>query len=246
MIQKFDLALCGHTLAVYADNEAEIVRTLHAPLHKHGYGELHFLLQGAAAFQVEGVEWLLRAGEALYIPRGCFHSNRETQMPLQHLAFPVDAEPVTPFRKPFSRERLLQLCPGLCGSATQPFRTEDIHGLLFLLADLFFPAPVPDRTLPQEAAIDRFISRHYPEPLTVQDLAAALHLSEAQTQRVMRRVTGKPFLAYLTDYRMEIAAHLRATTSLSLQEIAQRVGYRSYPGFYKARQKRSRADAQNR
>lgn len=242
MIQKLDLSVAGRSLSVYADDETAIVHTLHTPLHKHGYGELHCILRGSAAFQVEGKEWRLAAGEALYIPKGYFHSNRGIGEPLDHLAFPLEAEGYSLFRKSFSVERLENVFAGIRQTEGRQFRAEAVHALLFFLADLFFPAPKPENELPYEAAIDRFISRHYPEPLTVRDLAAAIHLSETQAERVMRRVTGKTFLAHLTDYRLEIAGHLSATTTLTLAEIARRVGYQSYPGFYKARQKKHKEE----
>lgn len=239
MIQKLDLSLSGQSLSAYADDETPIVHALNTPLHKHAYGELHCTLQGATSFTVNGKAIQLSAGEALYIPKGCFHSNRACSAPLEHFVILVESENTAVFRKEFSPERLRSVLAALRKTDGKHFQTEALHAFLFFLADFFFSSTAQSASeLPYEEVINRFISRHYPEQLTQKDLAAALHLSATQTGRIMRRVTGKTFLAYLTDYRLDIAEHLCATTSLPLTEIAQRVGYRSYPGFYKARQKR--------
>ena len=70
--------------------------------------------------------------------------------------------------------------------------------------------------------------------MELSDLAAELFLSEKQCGRVLRAVTGRNFRQELTRYRMDAALELQKQGELSLAEIAERVGYRSYSGFWKA------------
>ena len=79
-----------------------------------------------------------------------------------------------------------------------------------------------------------FFSRRYAEPVTVADLAEVLMLSEKQTEREVRRRTGLPFRRTLLHFRMSAADSLLSSTACSKNEIAERVGYRSYSGFWKA------------
>jgi len=69
---------------------------------------------------------------------------------------------------------------------------------------------------------------------TVQSLAHACHLSRAAFARRFTALTGQPPLAYLTWWRMTIAARMLRTSGLPLQEIAGRVGYGTEFAFSKA------------
>ena len=69
------------------------------------------------------------------------------------------------------------------------------------------------------------------------DLARYLHLSERQSERAVIEYTGKTFRDALVEMRMNTAEHLHKTTDMSLTEISQYVGYKSYNGFWKAMKK---------
>ena len=85
--------------------------------------------------------------------------------------------------------------------------------------------------------IYEFFSANYAKDLHLEDLAEILHLSERQTERLVIEYTGKTFKDELVTIRMNIAKKLLKSTDMSLSEIAQYVGYRSYAGFWKAMKK---------
>jgi len=78
------------------------------------------------------------------------------------------------------------------------------------------------------------------EPLCPQDcpkedeLARLLCVSEKQAERLILKHTGLPYKKAVIGRRREIANWLMENTDLPLTEIATRVGYKSYSGFYKA------------
>jgi AraC-like DNA-binding protein len=72
------------------------------------------------------------------------------------------------------------------------------------------------------------------EPWTVASLAAQASLSRAAFARRFTAVTGQPPLAYLTWWRMTIAARLLQSTDASVAVIGSRVGYSSEYAFSKA------------
>ena len=82
--------------------------------------------------------------------------------------------------------------------------------------------------------IHEFFSLHYSEDLHLCDLAQFLHLSERQTERLVIEHTGNTFRNELTAIRMTIAKKLLTSSQMSLTEISQYVGYKSYAGFWKA------------
>lgn len=85
--------------------------------------------------------------------------------------------------------------------------------------------------------IERFFSEKYAEDVTIDDLALILNLSPRQTERLVILYNGLPFRKELCKVRMNMARELMKNPELSLSEIATKVGYRSYAGFWKAYKK---------
>ena len=79
---------------------------------------------------------------------------------------------------------------------------------------------------------EEFIRRNLTAGITLSDLAEVLHLSEKQAGRIFYREFGQSFKEYLLSMRLASAKSLLSDTSLSVNEIAERVGYRTYNGFY--------------
>jgi AraC-like DNA-binding protein len=69
---------------------------------------------------------------------------------------------------------------------------------------------------------------------TVESLAREVALSRAAFASRFGKLVGEPPLAYLTRWRMHLAARLLRTTDDSVEAIAPRVGYDSVPAFGKA------------
>lgn len=71
----------------------------------------------------------------------------------------------------------------------------------------------------------------YAEPLSVDDLAAAAHLSRAHFSRAFRRAFGESPYAYLLSRRLERAAHLLRSTDWTVADICMAVGLTSVGSF---------------
>jgi AraC-like DNA-binding protein len=69
---------------------------------------------------------------------------------------------------------------------------------------------------------------------TLPDLAAHLSVSRATLARRFRALVGQPPLAYLADWRMELAAHRLRSTHGPIGPIARSVGYTSEYAFNRA------------
>lgn len=90
--------------------------------------------------------------------------------------------------------------------------------------------PLDDRV----ACVLQEINRRYREPLTVAELAAAVHLSPSRLAHLFRAATGEAPIQMLMRLRLRQAARLLAFSALSVAEIAAEVGFDS--PFYFARQ----------
>jgi AraC-like DNA-binding protein len=73
--------------------------------------------------------------------------------------------------------------------------------------------------------------RRYAEPLTVDDLAAAAHLSKAHFSREFKRAFGESPYSYLLTRRLERAASLLRSTDWTVADICVAVGLTSVGSF---------------
>ncbi len=72
-----------------------------------------------------------------------------------------------------------------------------------------------------------YIENHYTEEdLSLNTLAAHVNFSPNHLSAVFKQQTGKPFIKYLTDYRMNAAKDLLSSTSKKSTEIGIMVGYK--------------------
>ena len=82
--------------------------------------------------------------------------------------------------------------------------------------------------------IYEFFSSRYNEDVMLSDLAKELRLSERQAQRLIKKHTGKTFGQMMTEKRLSMAKTLLNNSNFSKSEISEKVGFRSYGGFWKA------------
>lgn len=80
-------------------------------------------------------------------------------------------------------------------------------------------------------AVEHVHSHYMDKDLTVEALSQELHVSAAYFSTVFKRETGKSFINYLTDYRMEKALRLLMEEEEKTYIIAEAVGY-SDPNYF--------------
>ena len=82
--------------------------------------------------------------------------------------------------------------------------------------------------------IEEYLFTHMNEQITENDLAEKMHLSKRQTSRIIRRLFNNSFRQLLIDMRLNRAAQLLIETDMSVEDIADAVGYSSLSGFHTA------------
>ncbi len=111
-------------------------------------------------------------------------------------------------------------------------RLKDIPQQYFHLA----PAPKPEEQLYSEKiemAI-HYIYNHYPDDLSLNDVAESVGLSASYFSSAFRREVGVSFVNFLKNLRMEKACSLLLhSPHLSVETVAARVGYQTIGQFYK-------------
>ena len=78
------------------------------------------------------------------------------------------------------------------------------------------------------------LEREYARDVALDDIARRVASSRRQLQRAFAEIGGTTFREHLTAVRMERAAELLARRSVTVREVAHRVGYRQPAQFAKA------------
>lgn len=102
-------------------------------------------------------------------------------------------------------------------------------------------APAPgERVGPPQAAASRsetiqqalrFIQQHYRRPLSLEETAAAVHLSPGYFSECFHHETGISFVHYVQQLRLQFAASLLGGSQLPVTEICYAAGFHSLSHF---------------
>lgn len=77
----------------------------------------------------------------------------------------------------------------------------------------------------------RVIRSRYTEDISLTTVAEVIHCNPTYLSRIFKLKTGNGFVTYLNDYRIAQARRLMDSGTLSLRQIAQRVGFPNYNSF---------------
>ena len=207
-----------------------------SPLHYHHYTEIQMLLSGSGHYAMNGVSYTLQAGQALLIPAHLYHQTHGFTPDSRHIAFQITL--------PLPDLCVKTLPAGMTAHFFQAIerylhsrKSEELSAFLSMLC-IHLAEPARDWSLPTQDRthlIHEFFANHYHQPITLSDLAQVLGLSTKQAGRLLLHYTGRTFREELTRCRMEAARRMMAETNAPpLTVIAERVGYQSYSGFWKA------------
>lgn len=78
-----------------------------------------------------------------------------------------------------------------------------------------------------------YLHEHYPEKITVAQLAASAHLSERECYRIFQDAVHLSPIEYLTQYRLQLACRMLASGTDSVTAISQLCGFGSSSYFGK-------------
>ncbi|WP_237648669.1 response regulator transcription factor [Sediminibacillus terrae] len=70
-----------------------------------------------------------------------------------------------------------------------------------------------------------YLKENFYLPLSLHELANELHISDSYFSRIFKEQTGKNFVEYMTELRLEKAKELLSRTSLKTNEVSSSVGY---------------------
>ena len=129
-------------------------------------------------------------------------------------------------------ERILQLLRELHLSLREK-QEESVSAVAARTMELVMEIGREAKQAPEPLLADalRFLECHLSEPLQLPVLEEKLHLSSDGLNRLFRKEFGVPPKRYLIEQRMLLAHSLLKSTTLSVQEISLKCGYKSQFSF---------------
>lgn len=138
-------------------------------------------------------------------------------------------------------------CRALLDRIVEEFQRNDAFTSAMIGSYLFQFAVTLQRILTQQEAIaeqpithmqaatfQRLLDDHVASTASVRDLARQLHMSESHFCHSVKEVLGVAPMTYLREQRLARARVLLHTTTLSIEEIALRLGYDEPTSFFRA------------
>ena len=109
-----------------------------------------------------------------------------------------------------------------------------------LSAELVFAGEAEIRRLKEEKSLremrpiteaKHYIQQHYQEALRLEDVSTAVGFNATYFSTLFKKETGQNFMDYLTELRISKAKELLCGEELSVQDVAEQVGYRDLKYF---------------
>ena len=222
----------------FIDSGSFAQKFVYSAYHQHSYAEIHIVFSGRSSYHIEKTKVCAQSGSVIFIPAGAYHCINPESDDLSYCALQVESDCKTVGHESLS----LQILEGYL----EALRSADKSGNYAKLSawiGLICASVIDDlsecvtESTDYAYAINDFFARHYNREVSVCDLANHLCLSEKQTTRLVKKYTDKTFVQNLLEARMLTAEYLAENTDMPMTEIARHVGYNSYGGFFKAREK---------
>lgn len=222
-------------------------------LHPEAF-ELLYIASGEGRYQVGHREYAVHPGDLVICNAGTLHGEAPFQAHvmqtyccalrgLQRPGLPPNCL-VRPDLRPVlslsgEAAAIGQLLPALCSlhASASPDLTSVCDHLamsIFLLTCTVLRAQEADSKREQDQktetlvrAITDFLDQHYTEPITLEDVSRALHISPSHLSHLFKRETGLSPIQYVIHRRIGEAQTLLMETRLPIQVIEEQLGFGS-------------------
>ncbi|MCL2174662.1 MAG: AraC family transcriptional regulator [Treponema sp.] len=218
-------------------------------LKTFNYWDITYVTQGRARYTIDGINYDLTTGDLLCSPPGITREAKTWPDNLMH-CFAVNFslksfEEGKPAVLPMPlvshigyREDIIQLFNELVFTwiNPQPLYTFKVRALFMLILHRFMETALYNiNSTVNDSRIQkvlRFIATHYPEKITVKDMANLCNLDSIYFGALFKRETGMTLLKYLAKTRIKYAENFLKSGEFRVNEVAARCGYSDIYHFY--------------
>ncbi len=220
------------------------------PLHKHGYAEMVYLIDGQAKLNTAKAPQILSSEVPLVILPETIHAERYIRPQSGYLllwlifgtgSFNIFSSSYTrkyEFRIP--PEKILGLTrnvKSLCNLTSNKslahdpllqaeFQAQTIQLLIEAIQRLETPpSEYFDHRRSLAKQIREYIESHYRETLSVSDLAVMARCTPNYLNGIFRKITGQPIHQFILQCRLDAAREELASPNSSVKEVAYKLGF---------------------
>lgn len=248
------------TYREYTSKNRHGVRCMHNaprdsyPLHRHDYFEFEIVMSGSALHELNGVRETLERGDVIALSPSDVHRFsvlspvRICNFCIYYKDAPSAVEKLLssvkfPLRGRFSEgdlDELIELFERTeqATRAGGEFEREIITAYTVLFLTRFFSGTQSQAAegvgYTHVARAMEFIAENFTTDITLDDVAQSVHLNAGYFSKLFTRISGKSFVRYLTEQRVEYARHLLTATDQSVTDIAFASGFGSFSAFSRA------------
>ena len=228
--------------------------------HCHPCFEFHYIEEGASVFSCNKNNITVSKDQILIIPPRMYHQEIFSDAGTVKTTVSVDISPsadspadrhfynvyqrdaaLTVTANPALKDELRKIKEIALRSNKSHTERESLraHAHLFL-AELYVELSnnspkctiyQKDSTLSREYEIDTHLALNFMSNSSKNELAQKLHISTRHLHRIMLKSYGKGYREKLREIRLEIALHFLSSTSKSITEISEEMGYSSIECF---------------
>ncbi len=214
-------------------------------MHLHEYTELVYCERGCCDVYVNGVEFVLRENEFLWIPPNYIHMYKSENASILCAVFSNDYVPL--FNK-MTGERKLKVA-AVSGKGIEALfekiskaKADDfltLGGYLTLVCARVFENAVLEESRPIDEILYQkvifYISEHYLEDITLSELAKKFGYNEKYLSHTLHELTGTHFRKLITIYRINKAKDLLSSkSSMNISSIASACGFSALNTFHRS------------
>ena len=198
--------------------------------HEIKFNELTFLFSGEMTYIVNGVEHVITSGDIIYVASDSIRQRDIGDVPNDYLSINFHSDTPLEFDTVLKNcinneiKLLLSYFESAYSSPSTDRQTKlklALETLILQITDNLYD----NYTSPLSAEIISFISSHYTERITLNDISQATFYSAAYCENEFKKTTGKSIINYLIDVRVSAAKKLLAESSMSCARIATAVGF---------------------
>ncbi len=96
----------------------------------------------------------------------------------------------------------------------------------------------PRKQLEKLKTILSYVEKHYAEPITIEEIAGICFYSKSYFMKFFKESMGMGFIAYLNDFRLEIAARMLLAADTNILDIASACGFENLSYFNRSFKKK--------
>lgn len=104
-----------------------------------------------------------------------------------------------------------------------PIKTEDKESLTSLRYQ---------KSLEQLNEVTTYVQNNYADSIKLKDVADHIGFNQFYFTKFFKKLTGKTFMTFLEDYRIQQARYILSTEQIPMTEVSERVGFESVKTFH--------------